>query len=240
MKPAVNLKVNDFHVNISNTFIELKEKLDFSDVTLACDEDQQIEAHKVVLSASSEFFKGILKKQKHSHPLLYLGNVSKRDLLKVLDFIYIGEVEIYQDDLERFISVAKRLQLNGLKDVNDFGYSDSSSLPLEDSLKVDSHGPHDHSYEEEQTSQMVIKVDDDCSVVNPTQECFNEDNTGIHEGENSFSLPEQGLEEIATIDYKVLITKLEFGFKCNLCDKLSKDRTNLRRHIRNSHFNIRH
>ena len=52
-----SLRWNDFEVNISNVFHELKEEKDFTDVTLAC-EDNQVEAHKVILAASSPFFRG--------------------------------------------------------------------------------------------------------------------------------------------------------------------------------------
>ena len=54
------LKWNDFESNISTAFRDLREDKDFFDVTLACDEEQ-IEAHKVILSACSPFFKTILK-----------------------------------------------------------------------------------------------------------------------------------------------------------------------------------
>jgi len=47
----------------------LWENEDFLDVTIACDDDQ-IDAHKVVLSAASPFFQNILKRNPHSHPLL--------------------------------------------------------------------------------------------------------------------------------------------------------------------------
>ena len=39
-----------------NAFGELREGKDFSDVTLACEDGQQVEAHKVVLTSSSPFF----------------------------------------------------------------------------------------------------------------------------------------------------------------------------------------
>ena len=45
------LKWNDFETNISLSFRELREEKDFFDVTLACDDDNQIHAHKVILSA---------------------------------------------------------------------------------------------------------------------------------------------------------------------------------------------
>jgi len=56
------LRWNDFESNISTAFQELREDKDFFDVTLACDESQ-IQAHKVILSACSQFFRTVLKKQ---------------------------------------------------------------------------------------------------------------------------------------------------------------------------------
>ena len=54
------LRWNDFEANISSAFLDLKEEKDFADVTLVCAEGQ-VEAHKVILAASSPFFKKILK-----------------------------------------------------------------------------------------------------------------------------------------------------------------------------------
>ena len=39
-----------------NAFGKLREGKDFTDVTLACEDGQQVEAHKVVLTSSSPFF----------------------------------------------------------------------------------------------------------------------------------------------------------------------------------------
>merc|ERR1712004_734418 len=50
------LRWNDFESNISVAFRELREEKDFFDVTLACD-DSQVQAHKVILSACSPFFR---------------------------------------------------------------------------------------------------------------------------------------------------------------------------------------
>ena len=50
------LRWNDFATNVSGTFRELREEEDFFDITLAC-EDDQIKAHKVILSACSPFFR---------------------------------------------------------------------------------------------------------------------------------------------------------------------------------------
>ena len=72
------LQWNDFKQNISSSFGELREDKDLTDVTLACEDGKQVEAHKVVLAASSPFFKDILKRNKHPHPLIYMRGLTYR------------------------------------------------------------------------------------------------------------------------------------------------------------------
>ena len=71
------LQWNDFRENISSAFGELRQDKEFTDVTLACEDGQQLEAHKVVLASSSPVFQDILKRTKHSHPL-HEGNEFRR------------------------------------------------------------------------------------------------------------------------------------------------------------------
>ena len=47
---------NDFKENFSSAVGSLRQGQDFTDVTLACEDGQQVEAHKVVLVASSPIF----------------------------------------------------------------------------------------------------------------------------------------------------------------------------------------
>lgn len=108
-----SLKWNDFESNISVAFRELRENKDFFDVTLAC-EDDQIEAHKVILASCSPFFRNILRKNPHSHPLLYMNGVTQRELKAILDFMYHGEVQVAQEDLNSFLAVAEQLKVKGL------------------------------------------------------------------------------------------------------------------------------
>jgi len=107
------LRWNDFENNISNAFRELRDDKDFFDVTLACDDDQ-MQAHKVILSACSPFFRNILRRNHHQHPLLYLKGVKYSDLQSVLNFMYHGEVNIAQDELNSFLAVAEDLKVKGL------------------------------------------------------------------------------------------------------------------------------
>eukprot|EP00092_Neocalanus_flemingeri_P010079 GFUD01010862.1.p1 GENE.GFUD01010862.1~~GFUD01010862.1.p1 ORF type:complete len:336 (-),score=84.25 GFUD01010862.1:3-1010(-) len=107
------LRWNDFESNISFAFRELRDDKDFFDVTLACD-DEQIQAHKVILSACSPFFRNILRRNPHQHPLLYLKGVKYTDLQSVLNFMYHGEVNVAQEELNSFLAVAEDLRVKGL------------------------------------------------------------------------------------------------------------------------------
>ena len=111
------LRWNDFEANISSAFRELRDDKDFFDVTIACDDDQ-IQAHKVILSACSPFFRNILRRNPHQNPLLYLKGVKFTDLQSVLNFMYHGEVNVAQDELNSFLAVAEDLRVKGLTQNN--------------------------------------------------------------------------------------------------------------------------
>ena len=108
------LKWNDFQQNITESYYDLRKEEDFSDVTLVCGEDQQFKAHRIILSACSPLFNKMLKRNNHSHPIIYMRGILAKELEAILDFIYQGETNIYQEDLDGFLSLANDLQLKGL------------------------------------------------------------------------------------------------------------------------------
>ena len=108
------LKWNDFQQNIASSYHDLREDTDFSDVTLVCEDDHMIEAHRIVLTACSPFFSNVLKKNKHPHPMIYMMGLKAKALVAVIDFIYYGETNIDQEDLDGFLALAEELQLTGL------------------------------------------------------------------------------------------------------------------------------
>jgi hypothetical protein len=110
----MNLSWNEFQNSAIKTFKNLQADTNFTDVTLACGDGQQMKAHKVILSASSPFFRDILIQNPHQHPLLYLKGVDREDLGSLLKFIYSGEVEIPNEGLGKFLEAANELKVDGL------------------------------------------------------------------------------------------------------------------------------
>ena len=66
---------------------DLEEDKEFTDVTLACRDGQQVEAHKVVLIATNPFFEKILRRNQHPHPLFYMRSLQPEWLI-ALEFFY--------------------------------------------------------------------------------------------------------------------------------------------------------
>ena len=108
------LKWNDFQENINTAFGALGNDKDFSDVTLACEDGTQVDAHKVILASCSPFFTDILKRNKHPRPLIYMRGVHAKSLVDIIDFLYYGEANIDQENLETFLALAEELRLKGL------------------------------------------------------------------------------------------------------------------------------
>ena len=56
------------------------ETKELADVTLISDDQKQLHAHKVFLSAGSEVFRNILINNTHKHPVIYLTNIQHQEL----------------------------------------------------------------------------------------------------------------------------------------------------------------
>ena len=119
MAEKLCLQWNDFNANVNKAFGNLREDNDFADVTLASEDGHQVEAHKVILAASSPFFKDMLVKKKHNHPLIYMRGVKTETLIAMVDFLYTGEADVSQESLDSFLAVASDLKLKGLMSTDE-------------------------------------------------------------------------------------------------------------------------
>ena len=62
MSEKLCLQWNDFEENVNSAFVKLRDDKEFTDVTLFCEDGQQMEAHKGIVASSSPFFEKMRQK----------------------------------------------------------------------------------------------------------------------------------------------------------------------------------
>ena len=110
-----SLTWNDFNSTVSRSLKSFRQNQELCDVTLVTEDEVLISAHKVIISACSDFFRELFKKVNHSSPLLYLSEINSKHLNYILDYVYNGEVKLLEDDVEMFIKSAEKLKIHGLQ-----------------------------------------------------------------------------------------------------------------------------
>ena len=113
------LQWNEFPKIVRSSFEDLRTDNNLTDVTLVSSDGKQFEAHKVVLVSTSPFFKEVFKKNKHPHPLLFMKGVKSDNLSAMVEFLYNGEANVDQENLDNFLALADDLRLKGLNGATD-------------------------------------------------------------------------------------------------------------------------
>ncbi|XP_073952324.1 uncharacterized protein isoform X2 [Choristoneura fumiferana] len=113
MDQQFSLSWNNFHGNLTKGFAGLLGKGEFVDVTIAVD-GHILQAHKVILSICSPYFKKMFQVNPCQHPIIVLRDVSHKAMRDLLQFMYNGEVSVKREDLTSFLGTAEVLQIKGL------------------------------------------------------------------------------------------------------------------------------
>lgn len=114
---AFCLRWNSHQSNMLDVFQRLFLDERFVDVTLAC-EGQLIKAHKMVLSASSSYFQEIFTTTPCPHPVIIMKDVPLKDLRKILEFMYKGEINVSKQEITSLLIVAEVLHVRGLAQID--------------------------------------------------------------------------------------------------------------------------
>lgn len=109
------------HMNhVRRAFDTLLTNCELTDVILYA-EGQKIGAHKMLLSACSNYFRNLFLELPQEHIVVVLNGVSYTVLIDILKFIYTGEVSVDSEVFESFLQTAEILQISGLTDNSKYG-----------------------------------------------------------------------------------------------------------------------
>ena len=227
--------------NRTSSLNSMWECQDFLDVTIACDDDQ-IDAHKVILSAASPFFRQILTRNSHNHPLLYIKGSTKKIMQSLLNFIYSGETHIIQEELPEFMALAHSLKVMGLveeeHEINDETISDlKEKMKRKECLEEEYQLIKTAAYSEKakdgifksRQKQRVKKVgelyDRYGTIEKYTGLTIIEEDESVSQTITNTSLTEY-LGKVSE-----LVCKTESGWSCQDCSYKGEYRSNLEEHV---------
>ncbi|XP_064080275.1 protein tramtrack, beta isoform-like isoform X9 [Macrobrachium nipponense] len=113
MEELLSLKWNNHRSTFLHILGVLRDKQSYTDVTLACD-GKFYSVHKLVLSTCSDYFCAMFEKTACKSPVIVLKDIKSNDLEALLDYMYLGEVNVRQSDLASLIKAAENLRIKGL------------------------------------------------------------------------------------------------------------------------------
>ena len=143
--------------------------------------------------------------------MICLSGVSSDDLENVLNYVYNGEVQIYQDDLDRFLEVAQRLKLDGL-----LATEENQDQDLEDRKNVI---VEDHNKLNEPESPRVL------DIIKAKPEKIT---TSI---ERMVSISSADMNDINKEINEHIIKDGDKIFRCSLCGKTAKQKIHIQHHV---------
>ena len=236
MAEKLRLRWNDFQEDFSKKIGPLKDDPDFADVTLVSEDGVQVEAHKVILAASSPFLQALLKRNQHTHPLIYMRKVKSEDLLALVDFLYLGEATVEQEHLDSFLLLGAELQLEGLMDQKPEG-----GFLLEGNSKMTKPTPRFEEKIEDNFANVEDPINIDTTFVKVKTEKIG---ATSREGQNEENVIFTGLDHLAKT-VKSMVQKSQNleelekrGQRASMCKVCGKegDRKNIKGHVERYHL----
>ncbi|CAL4175813.1 unnamed protein product [Meganyctiphanes norvegica] len=113
----LSLRWENHRIAFLEAFASLRKKDTYCDATIACD-GKFFSVHKLVLSTCSDYLAHMFEKANKfsntTHPVIVLQNVKHKILECLLDYMYVGEVNVLQSELSTLIKAAECLQIKGL------------------------------------------------------------------------------------------------------------------------------
>jgi hypothetical protein len=201
---------NDFEFNASSSYKKLINDTHFVDVTLVCDDNRQVKAHKVVLSSSSPVLEQILIANPHQHPLIYLHKVKYSCLQSLIKYIYLGQTEVAESELQDFMSIAEELEVEGLKG------------------KFQKAIEHEHD-------GTIQDISEECTMKNTTSTSALQ--TDLISTESELEALDQHNE--VNLEERLEAKNDENGLQCNKCFKLFSNIRNWQHHAVSKHLGLR-
>ena len=239
-----NLTNQHWTSNLQAYFSELQNnEADYQfDVTLISDDKQILRAHKFVLCAGSLFFREMFKfAHQNSSPLLYIRGTSESILRNILHYLYHGEVNINQVQLEEFVKVSNDLEIIGMGPLNSEDEKierkkerDCSQLSDGDAVvysEISKAMPRTYENMDKSMISRVVEEKLDVKMNARSRSYLSMDHIYTDIDKQDSWAEESNRSLSAKADAEEIQSNLSEGrVECNLCNKTFKNKNSLKVH----------
>ena len=190
-----------------------------SDVTLVCDSDVYISAHKYILGLSSPVLMRYFCNNPNNSSIFMFGT-SYNVLSSIMSFIYTGEATLNESDVREFLDVSNKLEIEGIKTENEM-------TTETDPIEMKSNSLKRAKISLIKSAKKKTKIPKPESEQKPTKKTSNEECINIPEGKLNEG-DTDSKDNVVKDGVKLVSSK--GNFKCETCEKTFFDKSTLRNH----------
>ena len=224
------LKWNQFNHNLKSSLSRMRDCQDLTDVAILCEDGTRFLSHRLILAACSSFFKQIFLMNDNANAWVYLKGVESAMLRFLLEFVYVGEVEVPEQSLAKFLETAHELKIKGLAKY----VGNSTRLSKEE------------DQQEPVWSSPEVKVETEPNIDVPEQTLREEDELDdeepkemviVEEEHQAEAAPNEGpvfsAEVNAELDKQIeeILVKNDGVWTCKVCGKFANHKSKLKQHV---------
>ena len=255
MGETCNVAWSSYSDHVTGLLQHLMGSNEYTDVTLVCSDKVIIQAHKIVLSASSQFFNTILKNTVEVKPIIYLKGIQSSELSHLLQFIYRGETSFPQDLTNGFISAANELEIKAFTN-ESLGPEYEAGAGIDEKSQRNIKGEHKDIDSNKIQLKSVIAETEGGIIDNftnaPKMPQYDQKNIELSlqatKIEEALSKEEQIISDTDKVMLGMLnvrdlvignVSKMDSLINCLQCEKEFFDMFELKQHISISHNNVK-
>ena len=210
----------------------MKDAEQLTDVTVLCEDGTRFAAHRLILAACSSFFKQIFLSNENTPAWIYLKGVESLMLGFLLEYVYLGEVEVPEQSLARFLETAGELKIKGLAK-----YAGSSVSARLEEKEVEPPEPAYQSPEVKLETETTVDlpeqsfIDNDLEEEEPREMIIAEDEiqTSAPITDGPLFSPEVNAELDKQIEE--ILVKNDGVWSCKVCGKFANHKSKLKQHV---------
>ena len=116
MLDSFNFEWHQYEEHVKHMMKTLWSSNKYADVTLITDDDFEIKSHRIVLSSCSKVFDEMFSSSDAIEPIVKLNGLCYQSLRPMIDFMYLGKVQLCKENVENFLNTAKILLITELCD----------------------------------------------------------------------------------------------------------------------------